>query len=388
MYRSQHPGRLLFVALALVILILGACAPKLVPTFSHQGRLLDENGNPVPDGNYDVDYNLYQVASGGTAVYTETQSVPVEDGLFTTSLGLTSLITPTLFAQPTWLEVSVNGETLAPRQQLQGSPYAFSLVSGAVVQGSETIGRSFAGQDDTGAALTVLNNDASATGGHGLLAINRAVATGDDRAKVAALQARAVGGDEAAGTGSYGAIIYSEGYRGLYARGAGAWYAGIFDSPAGIAVIGGGTCTGCALAYYARNTGDAPITAGDLVAVEGVTLDADLNIPVMQVHKATGPADAIIGVAAGAANRAPVGEYNGVTTGGFDAAGGSTAAGGYLSVVVQGLVRAKAADPGLQPGVSLTAGPDGVVAASTGGYTRALSAVDSDGMVWVMLSGQ
>ena len=94
-------------------------------------------------------------------------------------------------------------------------------------------------------------------------------------------------------------------------------------------------------------------------------------------------------MATGAAVRAPVGEFNGVTTGGFDAAEGPAAAGGYLSVAVQGLVQARAADAALQPGASVTAGPDGTIAASTGsGFTRALSAVDANGLVWVMLGGQ
>jgi hypothetical protein len=388
MYRSRQTGRLLYLALPLLLLFLGACASKLVPTFSHQGRLLGADGNPVPDGDYTIDYGIYYTASGGTAAYTESKTVAVQDGLFTTSLGLTSQITPTIFAQPTWLQVSINGEALTPRQQLQGAPYAFSLASGSAVQGTETLDRTFGGQEKTGAALVVLNNDGTATGGHGLLALNRAAAAGDARADVAAFQARALGGVVPDATGSYGAIITSQAYRGMYVTANDIYYAAVFDSPAGIAVIGG-NCDGCTMAYYAQNVGDAPIHAGDFVAVEGVTLDADLNIPVMQVRRATGPDDTIIGVAAGAATRAPVGESNGVRTGGFDAAAGPAAAGGYLSVAVQGLVRATAADPALQAGASLTAGPDGAVGAPAGGgYTRALSAVDDDGMVWVMLSGQ
>ncbi len=388
MYRSRNTGRILLIILPLVLLFLSACAAKLTPNLSHQGQLLDGSGNPVADGDYEVVYKIFQAASGGTAVYTETDTVTVENGLFTNTLGLTSTIDPTIFAQPTWLELTVNGETLTPRQRLQGSPFAFSLVSGAVVQGAQTIGRTYVGQEDTGATLTVLNNDASATGGHGLLAINQSTAAGTDRDKTAALQARAVGGNSAADTGAYGLITTSQGYRGMYAKGAATRFAAVFDSDIGILITGGGSCSNCALAYYARNTGEAAIMAGDFVAVEGVELDADLNIPVMRVRKATGPGDAVIGVAAGAAARAAVGEYNGVRTGGFDGAAGPAAAGGYLSVVVQGLVQARAADAGLQPGAMVSAGTDGAVAAASGGFTRALSTVDSNGMVWVMLSGQ
>ena len=389
MYRSRNTGRMLFLVLPLILLFLSACDAQLTPNLSHQGRLLDENGAPVADGNYDVEYKIYQSATGGTALHTETSSVTVKDGLFTNSLGLTSTINPDIFAQPTWLEVTVNGETLTPRQRLQGAPFAFSLVSGSTVQGVQPLARTFAGQEDTGAALTVLNNDATATGGHGLLAINRAAAAGEERSKVAAFQARAVGGNGPAGTGAYGAIIYSEGYRGLYARGGPpTYYAGVFESPTGILITGGGNCTNCTLAYNAQNVGDGPIQVGDFVTVVGVEMDADLNIPVMQVRKAASAADVVIGVASGAATREPVGNHQGVTTGGFEAGSGPAAAGSYLTVVVQGLVQARAADLSLQSGASLTTSTDGAVAAAAGGFTRALSAVDGNGMVWVMLSGQ
>lgn len=387
MYRAQLPQRGVIFILITILLIVGACVPqpKLTPMFSHQGRLLDENGDPVDDGAYDVEYGIYQVEIGGTPVYTDTQSLTVQNGLFTTSLGLTDIISPTIFAQPTWLEISIEGETLTPRQELQGSPYAFSLISGAVVQGVETITRDYEGLQNTGASLTIVNSDSSATGGNGILAINQAAAAGTDRDNVAAIQARAIGGNTGSGTGSYGAIITSAAYRALFVDGGTGSPAAVFIGDIDVS----GTCIGCAMAYYALNGGDTVIQPGDFVAVLGVELDADLNIPVMRVRRATGPGDAIIGVAAGAATRSAVGEVNGVRTGGFDTTGGAAAAGGHLSVVVQGLAQARAADAALQPGASLTAGPDGAVAADgAAAYTRALSAVDADGLVWVMLSGQ
>lgn len=384
MLRVRYPGRLIIVIFAVFMIVVGACTPqpKLASVFSHQGRLLDADGRPVPDGDYTVEYKIYNVADAGTPEYTESKSVTVENGLFTTAIGLSSVITPTIFSKPTWLEITVDGETLNPRQPLQGSPYAFSLISGAVVNGVETIDREYDSIPNTGAALTVVNSDAAATGGHGLVVLNKAAAAGANRENVAALQARAIGGASASNTGAYGAIITSLAYRGLYAAGAGANPAGYFVGDIEVT----GNCTGCTMAYYAMNSGDSPIVAGDFVTVEGVEVDADLNIPVMLVRKAAG-GDPVIGVATGAAVRADVGEYNGVVTGGFSEASGPAAAGSYLSVVVQGLVQARAADASLQPGASLAASADGAVADS-GGFTRALSAVDGNGMVWVMLNGQ
>jgi hypothetical protein len=372
---SHRATRALALLLPLALLFLAACAAKLTPQMSHQGRLLDAGGQPVADGNYDVVYSIYQVATGGTAVYSETQTVAVENGLFTTSIGLSGAITPTLFAQPTWLEVKVEGETLTPRQRLQGSPYAFSMASGSVVQGTETIDRTFFAQEDTGAALTVLNTDATATGGHGLLVMNQAAADIAGREKVAALQARAIGGSAASNTGSYGAIITSNAYRGMYAKGATDYYAAVFDSNVGIYLVGGGGCTGCTLLYTAENVGDAPIEAGDFVSIVNVKMDPDLNMPVMQVRKAAATDPAAIGVATSALTRRPVSVVQGVTTGGFEATDGAAAAGSHVLVAVQGLVQARTGGVSAQAGGRL-------------GSARVMSEADADGLVWVMLSGQ
>ncbi|MFO7664037.1 MAG: hypothetical protein R6X18_15790 [Chloroflexota bacterium] len=371
----------LLIALSLVVLVLSGCGViRLTPQMSHQGRLLDASGNPVPDGDYEIVYRLFHVATGGTAVHTENRTVAVQDGLFTTDIGLSAAIDPTLFSRATWLEIEVDGETLTPRQRLQGAPYAFSLTSGSVVQGAETIDRDYAGQQDTGAALTVWNTDGTVTGGNGLLAVNQASPTESaDREKTAALQARALGS-------TYGAIITSQSYRGLFVRSAPTWYDAYFMGDVGIFV--NGNCTGCAMAYFAQNAGNVPIESGDFVAVVGVVADPDLNTPVMQVRKATAADDVVIGVSSSAATRDPVGEVNGVITGGFNLAEGPAPAGGYLSVVVQGLVQARAANNGVQPGAYLTAGTDGAEVSAADGFTRALSTVDGDGLVWVMLSGQ
>lgn len=395
MRKFQSTNRLLILLIPLALVLLAGCGVNaLNPAFSHQGRLLDDSGQPVADGNYDVMYRIYQSSSGGTAVYTDTQTVAIENGLFTTSLGLTDTLTPTIFTVPTWLEVTVEGETLTPRQRLMGAPYAFSLASGAVVRGPELLDRPFLGQEDTGSTLTAWNNGASAASGNAFLAINQAAPAGADRASVAALQAIAAGGNDNNGadpdTGAYGAIILSQNFNGLYARSAEApgtpYFAGVFDSPLGIAITGGGGCVGCALLYNAQNAGDGPILVGDFVAVDGVVLDEELNVPVMQVRKATAASENVIGVASVAMVRHPVGKHNGVTTGGFEATENSTAGpGDFLSVVVQGLVQANAA-----PGASVSAGEmvtltaDGVQAAASG-VARALSSVDANGRVWVMV---
>ncbi|HBY98736.1 MAG TPA: hypothetical protein DEP84_33115, partial [Chloroflexi bacterium] len=313
---SAFPIRRFLPAAVVVTLLtlaglLSAC--DLRTMMSYQGRLLTPSGAPVADGNYNIRYNLFASATGGTPVYTETKTIAVKNGLFNSAIGTDVRIPPETFAQQLYLQVTINGETLSPRQQLRGAPYAMSLVPGAVVQGSVAITRTYASYSDTGAAATIANTNATAGGGHGLLVVNRAAPSGGDRSKVAAVQARAVGGSTSTSpnTGAYAGIFESANYRGIYAKGATNYYAGVFDSNVGIQIIGGGGCSGCTLAYVARNDGGGVISPGDLVASVGVTVDPDLKQPVLLVRRAAGGDEAVIGVAAGAVTREPVGDDHG-----------------------------------------------------------------------------
>lgn len=388
------------ILIGLTPIIFASCVgvPDLSTEMSHQGRLLDSTGAPVVDGNYNFRYRIYHAATSGTPVYTETKTVAVSDGLFDTTLGTTGVITPDIFAQPSWIEIAVNGETLTPRQKLLGAPYAFSLAAGAVVQGGVPITRTFSGVENTGSVLTVWNDNSGIKGGHSLVVLNQAAAEGINRDTVAALWVKAAGGNTSASpySGAYGAIVTSDKYRGLYAKGGtideiGSDYAaGVFSSDYGIILEGGGVCHGCAMAYFAQNAGADAIQPGDFVAALGVAVDPDLNVPVMMVAKASRADEAIVGVASTAVSRAPVEERQGIRTGGFDPRAGQAAPGEYLSVVVQGLVQARVGEVQVQAGDWLTFQDSALAAAPAGsvGLARAMSTPDPDGMVWVLYNGQ
>jgi hypothetical protein len=67
------------VMLAGLLGLVGAEA-QVPPAFTYQGVLQDNHGNPVPDGDYTVRFKLYPAATGGTALWTESQTVACEDG--------------------------------------------------------------------------------------------------------------------------------------------------------------------------------------------------------------------------------------------------------------------------------------------------------------------
>ena len=129
------------VLTALGVLLFSACT-GLLPQMSYQGILTDQNGQPI-NGTVQMTYRLYSTETGGIALYTEAEDVVVTNGLFNSVVGPDSIaggLTPEDLTNPLYLEIQVaNGvytETLAPRQRLYGSPYAFTLMPGTVISGT------------------------------------------------------------------------------------------------------------------------------------------------------------------------------------------------------------------------------------------------------------
>src|SRR5262245_11759103 len=60
-----------------------AGVPQLI---TEQGRLLDATGAPVT-GTVSLAFSIYDVPTGGTALWTETQSATLDDGYFVLQLG-------------------------------------------------------------------------------------------------------------------------------------------------------------------------------------------------------------------------------------------------------------------------------------------------------------
>ena len=61
----------------LLVGIVHAASPN---ELSYQGRLKDDDGVAVADGSYDFVFTLYTALSGGTADWTESQTLTVTDG--------------------------------------------------------------------------------------------------------------------------------------------------------------------------------------------------------------------------------------------------------------------------------------------------------------------
>jgi hypothetical protein len=110
-----------------------------------QGKVVNDDGTNVANGNYDMVFKLYTVSSGGTADWTETwnsgsSQVAVTDGVFQLELGTHTSLASFDFNADTWyLGVNFNGDgEMLPRIRLTSVPYAFNAktVAGLTVQDS------------------------------------------------------------------------------------------------------------------------------------------------------------------------------------------------------------------------------------------------------------
>ena len=87
---------------------------------SFQGRVTG-----VAPGSVSITFSIYDVSSGGQPKWTETQSVTVDDnGIFNVLLGSVTPLSSLPFNEPYYLEISVAGTALSPRQPLTSAPYA------------------------------------------------------------------------------------------------------------------------------------------------------------------------------------------------------------------------------------------------------------------------
>lgn len=111
--------------LAAVSSLMGLSARSAVPTEMHfQGFLVSADGVPL-DGPQNLVLTLYDAATGGDWVWTETQVANLERGAFRVVLGGVAPLEASLFEDwPLWLGITVNGTVLNPRTLLGAVPYA------------------------------------------------------------------------------------------------------------------------------------------------------------------------------------------------------------------------------------------------------------------------
>ncbi|MBU1729541.1 MAG: hypothetical protein KKH64_06240, partial [Candidatus Margulisbacteria bacterium] len=120
-------GFLVLVLLVSFMLIMGGVIYGAIPKLlSYQGKLTDSSGSPA-SGTKTMVFKIYTSATGGTALWTETQSVDVAtDGIYNVTLGSTTAINLD-FTDNYYLGVTVGTDSeMTPRKQITSAPYAFN----------------------------------------------------------------------------------------------------------------------------------------------------------------------------------------------------------------------------------------------------------------------
>jgi hypothetical protein len=109
--------------------------------FGYQGRISDAAGTPITNPALSMTFRLYAALTGGDpcAGWSETQSVNVDDGHFHVNIGSVSAIPESCLVKGMYLELTINGETLVPRELLTDAwhvPEADTLPDGATTRGA------------------------------------------------------------------------------------------------------------------------------------------------------------------------------------------------------------------------------------------------------------
>ena len=131
------------VVLAVPMPVLADAVPQLI---NYQGKVYQPSGAAVPDGAYKVAFSIYDVPTGGTAIWTETyDALQVKGSAFHVLLGSGNPIGAAIFSGPDrFLGVKLADDPeLAPRQKVASVPYA--MVAETVADGSVTTAKVAAG---------------------------------------------------------------------------------------------------------------------------------------------------------------------------------------------------------------------------------------------------
>ncbi|HEX4049022.1 MAG TPA: hypothetical protein VH309_14350 [Elusimicrobiota bacterium] len=122
-----------FPLTAAILFVLAGTASALVQPqrINFQGKLINPSTNNPQTGPVSLTFSLYNVPTGGSPLYTETQNnVALTNGVFSVEIGTQAAISRELFlGASVYLGVTVVGDAggeMVPRQNLVMSAYAFT----------------------------------------------------------------------------------------------------------------------------------------------------------------------------------------------------------------------------------------------------------------------
>lgn len=117
--------KLILLGFAFLLVIAEIVNSQIPKKITYQGVLKLVSDVIVPDGEYALTFKIYDVATGGDSLWSETQTTSVKGGILDVILGSVNPIVLG-FDKPYWLGVTVETfPELTPRIQLTTAPYSF-----------------------------------------------------------------------------------------------------------------------------------------------------------------------------------------------------------------------------------------------------------------------
>lgn len=117
-------------------LVVNELSAELNDAIPIQGMLTDDTGIPL-SGVFTITYAIYDVATGGTPLCQDTDTVGVDKGLFNGSMD--NCTSDSIDGRQLWLGIKVgDDEEMTPRRPIYAVPYAWSLRPGANIVNTST----------------------------------------------------------------------------------------------------------------------------------------------------------------------------------------------------------------------------------------------------------
>jgi hypothetical protein len=116
-----------------VLFLFGAVSADVPHKVNYQGRLTDDSGDPIADGDYELQFVIYNASSSGTQLWSSGyRTVSVANGLFEYELGSNVDFTENLFeSAEIWLGVVLGNPPVAklPRVQMTSNFFAMRAIT-------------------------------------------------------------------------------------------------------------------------------------------------------------------------------------------------------------------------------------------------------------------
>jgi fibronectin-binding autotransporter adhesin len=171
LWRAIFSGLLILTSLsfaAQLFLKPAQAAVGINKQINFQGKIVNGNGTNVANGSYSFTFSIYNVSTGGSALWTETKSLTVTDGVFQTALGSSTTLPGSIDfnSDSIYLGVNFNSDgEMSPRIQFTSVAQAFNAEKLGGLTNSQFVQLAQGLQTD-------------ATTGNASIAINKTAASG------------------------------------------------------------------------------------------------------------------------------------------------------------------------------------------------------------------